>query len=46
MAVNIQKYSLRIVKESGGRYDLDKIINNPASACDICCILKLPGIEY
>jgi len=30
--VNIQKFSLRVVKENGGRYDLDKTINNPIAA--------------
>jgi DNA repair protein RadC len=30
--VNIQKFSLRVVKENGGRYDIDKIINNPIAA--------------
>jgi len=30
--VNIQKFSLRVVKESGGRYDLDKQISNPIQA--------------
>ncbi|PUU88189.1 RadC family protein [Halanaerobium sp.] len=30
--VNIQKFSLRVVKESGGRYDIDKTINNPIAA--------------
>lgn len=33
--VNIQKYSLRIVKESGGRYDLDKVIKNPKDAKNV-----------
>jgi DNA repair protein RadC len=33
--VNIQKFSLRVVKESGGRYDLDKQISNPYSARDL-----------
>ncbi len=32
MGVNIQKYSLRIVKESGGRYNLDKVIKQPEDA--------------
>jgi len=32
MMVNIQKFSLRVVKENGGRYDLDKTINNPIAA--------------
>lgn len=30
--VNIQKFSLRVVKENGGRYDIDKTINNPIAA--------------
>lgn len=30
--VNIQKFSLRVVKEKGGRYDIDKTINNPIAA--------------
>ncbi|PUU87864.1 RadC family protein [Halanaerobium sp.] len=30
--VNIQKFSLRVVKENGGRYDLNKTINNPIAA--------------
>ena len=29
---NIQKFTLRVVKESGGRYNLDKQISNPYSA--------------
>jgi DNA repair protein RadC len=33
--VNIQQFSLRVVKESGGRYDLDKQISNPYSARDL-----------
>jgi len=33
--INIQKYSLRIIKESGGRYDLDKTINSPIAARDL-----------
>jgi len=32
MAINVQKYSLRVVKENGGRYDLDKKITTPDSA--------------
>ncbi|MFW6015355.1 MAG: JAB domain-containing protein [bacterium] len=32
MGVNIQKYSLRIVKETGGRYDLNKVIKSPKDA--------------
>jgi len=32
MGVNIQKFSLRVVKESGGRYDLDKSIHMPIEA--------------
>ena len=32
MAINIQKYSLRVVKESAGRYDLDKKIVTPENA--------------
>jgi len=32
MMVNIQKFSLRVVKENGGRYDIDKTINNPIAA--------------
>jgi DNA repair protein RadC len=30
--VKIQKFSLRVVKENGGRYDIDKTINNPIAA--------------
>ena len=30
--VNIQKYSLRVVKETGGRYDLSKVIKSPKDA--------------
>jgi len=33
--VNIQKFSLRIVKESGGRYDIDKYVRNPFQARDL-----------
>jgi len=33
--VNIQKFSLRIVKESGGRYDIDKYVRNPFQAGDL-----------
>jgi len=33
--VNIQKFSLRIVKESGGRYDIDKYVRNPYQARDL-----------
>ena len=33
--VNIQKFSLRIVKESGGRYDIDKYVGNPFQARDL-----------
>ena len=33
--VNIQKYSLRVVKESGGRYNLDKKIKRPENAVSI-----------
>ena len=32
MAINVQKYSLRVVKESGSRYDLNKRITTPDSA--------------
>ena len=32
MMVNIQKFSLRVVKENGGRSEIDKIINNPIAA--------------
>ena len=32
MGVDIQKFSLRVVKESGGRYDLDKTIHMPIEA--------------
>src|SRR6056297_2347194 len=32
MGVNIQKFSLRVVKESGGRYDLDKTVHMPIEA--------------
>ena len=35
MAVNIQKYTLRVVKESGGRYDLDKKIATPENAVKV-----------
>jgi len=33
--VNIQKFSLRIVKESGGRYNIDKYVRNPFQARDL-----------
>lgn len=33
--VNIQKFNLRIVKESGGRYDIDKQVENPIKARDL-----------
>ena len=33
--VNIQKFNLRVVKESGGRYDLDKKVTNPFQARDL-----------
>ena len=33
--INIQKYSLRIVKEKGGRYDLDRRITSPQSAKNV-----------
>ena len=33
--INIQKYSLRVVKEKGGRYNLDKRISSPKSAKDV-----------
>ena len=33
--VNIQKFSLRVVKESGGRYDIDKSVGNPIQARDL-----------
>jgi DNA repair protein RadC len=35
LMVNIQKFSLRIVKESGGRYDIDKYVRNPFQARDL-----------
>ena len=35
MAINVQKYSLRVVKENGGRYDLDKEISTPNSAMQV-----------
>jgi len=35
MAVNIQKYTLRVVKEAGGRYDLDKKIVTPENAVKV-----------
>jgi len=35
MAINIQKYSLKVVKESGGRYDLEKEISTPNSAMQV-----------
>ena len=35
MGVNIQKFSLRVVKETGGRYDLDKLVNTPIDAVNI-----------
>ena len=36
MAVNIQKYNLRLVKESGARYDLeDRIITHPQDAFNV-----------
>ncbi len=44
MGVNIQKYSLRIVKESGGRYDLEnKVIKSPGDAHKLVVeVLELP----
>lgn len=33
--VNIQKFNLRVVKESGGRYDIDKQVSNPIKARDL-----------
>lgn len=33
--VNIQKFNLRVVKESGGRYDIDKSVGNPIQARDL-----------
>lgn len=33
--VNIQKYSLRVVKESSGRYKLDKVIKSSESAAAV-----------
>ena len=35
MAVNIQKYSVRLVKEEGSRYELDKTIHTPESAHEV-----------
>ena len=35
LMVNIQKFNLRIVKESGGRYDIDKQVSNPIKARDL-----------
>ncbi len=33
--INIQKYDVRLVKEDGGRYDLDKTLHTPASAVNV-----------
>jgi DNA repair protein RadC len=33
--INIQKYSLRVVKEKGGRYDLERKVTNPESAKNV-----------
>jgi len=33
--INIQKYTLRVVKEKGGRYDLKRRITTPMSAKDV-----------
>ena len=33
--VNIQKFNVRLVKESGGRYDLNKVISNPKAAYNL-----------
>jgi DNA repair protein RadC len=33
--INIQKYTLRVVKEKGGRYDLDRRISKPEAARDV-----------
>lgn len=30
--INIQKFNVRLVKETGGRYDLDKVIKHPRDA--------------
>ena len=35
MGVNIQKFSLRVVKETGGRYDLNKLVNTSIDAVNI-----------
>jgi len=35
MAINIQKYSVRLVKEEGGRYELKKTIKTPQNAYQI-----------
>jgi len=35
MGVNIQKFSLRVVKETGGRYDLNKTMDTPVDAVRI-----------
>lgn len=35
MAINIQKYTLRVVKESGGRYNLNKKIVTPKNAVKV-----------
>lgn len=35
LMVNIQKFNLRVVKESGGRYDIDKQVSNPIKARDL-----------
>ncbi len=33
--INIQKYSLRVIKENGGRYDLDRTIKSPRDAKNV-----------
>ena len=33
--INIQKYTLRVVKEKGGRYDLNRRITSPQNAKDV-----------
>ena len=35
MAINIQKYSVRLIKEEGSRYELDKTINKPELAHEV-----------
>ena len=35
MGINIKKFDIRIVKENGGRYDLDKKLTTPFSAAKV-----------